>query len=302
MIPRVIHYVFGLTPDFGGKPFGMLHYACIMSALAHLKPERCVVAYAHEPDTPWWHKLRPHIHARRIDPPVSVFGRPVRHYAHRADVWRMETLLAEGGIYLDADVLVVRPFDALLANETVLGLQRDGYGEGLCNAVMLAAPGARFITRWYETYRTFRSEGRDAFWDEHSVRVPRLLATEHPEEVTVLPPEAFFTPGPADAEIDRIFADARPLEVPGAFAHHLWESAAWKPFLAGLTLAEVRRRDTAFHHLIRPHLADLPDDFDASTPASGEAMRRTRTRARPLLGLLDATVPNLAWRLRQKLC
>ncbi len=302
MIPRVLYYVFGLTPDFGGKPFGMLHYACITSALAHIRPERCVVAYAYEPDTPWWHRLKPRIDAQRIDPPDNVFGNPVAHYAHRADVWRMQTLLAHGGIYLDADVLVTRPFDDLLAHETVMGLQRDGYGEGLCNAVILAAPGARFMTRWYETYRQFRSTGRDAYWDEHSVRIPRRLAADHAEEVTMLPPAAFFTPGPSDRDIDRIFASPRPLDVPGAYAHHLWESVAWRPFLQGLTLAEVRRRDTAYHHLIRPHLADLPEDFDtASTEASGEPARRARGKAQPVLRLLDATLPNMAWRLRQKL-
>jgi hypothetical protein len=301
VIPRILYTVFGLSPDFGGKPFGMLHYACIMSALAHIRPERCVIAYAHEPDTPWWHRLRGQVEMQQITPPERVFGSTVSHYAHRADVWRIETLLEHGGIYLDADVLVTRPFDDLLAHEMVMGLQRDGYGEGLCNAVMLARPGARFLARWYDTYRSFRSQGRDAYWDEHSVRIPRRLATEHPEEITVLPPQAFFTPGPSDADVDRIFASPAPLAVPGAYAHHLWESAAWAPYLDGLTIAEVRRRDTAFHHLIRPYLAGLPDDFDAGTSARGEGVRRTRQRLLPILGLLDRTVPNLAWRVRQKL-
>jgi hypothetical protein len=301
MIPRILYTVFGLSPDFGGKPFGMLHYACIMSALAQVRPERCVIAYAHEPDTPWWHRLKGRVEMRRIAPPESVFGNPVSHYAHRADVWRMQTLLAGGGIYLDADVLVTRPFDDLLGHEMVMGLQRDAYGEGLCNAVMLAAPGARFMARWYDTYRGFRSRGRDEFWDEHSVRIPRRLAAEHPGEVTVLPPEAFFTPGPSDADIDRIFAASAPLAVPGAYAHHLWESAAWAPYLDGLTLAEVRRRDTAFHRLIRPYLAELPDDFDTGTATRGRALRRARQVLRPVIGLLDGTVPNLAWRVRQTL-
>jgi hypothetical protein len=301
MIPRILYSVFGLSPDFGGKPFGMLHYACIMSALTQIRPDRCIIAYAHEPETPWWNRLKGRVEMQRITPPETVFGNPLSHYAHRADVWRMQTLLAEGGIYLDADVLVTRPFDDLLAHEMVMGLQRDAYGEGLCNAVMLAAPGARFMGRWYDTYRCFRSRGRDEFWDEHSVRIPRRLAAENPGEITILPPEAFFTPGPSDPEIDRIFASSAPLAVPGAYAHHLWESAAWSPYLDGLTLAEVRQRDTAYHRLIRPYLADLPDDFDAATVARGAAMRRARQTLRPVIGLLDRTAPNLAWRVRQKL-
>lgn len=301
MIPRIVYTVFGLSQDFGGKPFGLLHYACIVSALRHIRPDRLVVAYAHEPDTPWWHLLRPGVETRRISGPETVFGRPVAHYAHRADVWRIETLLDGGGIYLDADVLVTRPFDDLLGREMVMGLQRDGYGEGLCNAVMLASPGSRFLRRWYETYRDFRSTGRDAYWDEHSVRIPRRLAADHPDEITVLPAEAFFTPGPSDRDIDRLFADSAPLSVPGAYAHHLWESAAWSPFLEGLTLAEVRRRDTAFHRLVRPYLADLPQDFDAAARPAGQGLRHVRSLIHPTLSLLDRTVPNLAWRIRQRL-
>jgi hypothetical protein len=302
MIPRTLFYCFGLSPDFGGKPFGLMHYACIISALERIRPDRCVVGFVHEPDTPWWHRLKPRIEPRHIEAPTEVFGNPLRHYAHQADVWRMRTLLREGGIYLDADVFVVRDFAPLLDNAMVLGLQQDALGEGLCNAVMLAAPGNPFLQRWYDSYRGFRSQGRDPFWDEHSVRIPRQLAADHPGEIRILPTAAFFTPNPSDAGIDRLFADPRPLDVPGAFAHHLWESNAWRPFIEGLTLSEVRQRDTAFHHLVRPWLADLPEGFgDPPEGPGGQAARRLRTRLVPVMRMLDRHAPRVAWRLRHRL-
>lgn len=300
MIPRTLFYCYGLAPDFGGKPFGLLHYACVVSALHHIRPQRCVFAFVHEPDTVWWHRLKPRLELRRITAPTEIFGQPLRHYAHQADAWRMRTLLAEGGIYLDADVLVTRDFTPFLGHEMVLGLQHDALGDGLCNAVMLAAAGSRFMHAWHDSYATFRSQGRDQYWDEHSVRVPRRLAAEAPETITILPPETFFTPNPSDRGIDRLFADPRPLDVPGAHAHHLWESNAWVPFIDGLTLAEVRARDTAFHHLVRPHLADLPDGFDAGAAVRHQATRRRRTRAQPALRLLDRVAPPVAWRLRHR--
>ena len=48
---------------------------------------------------------------------------------------------------------------------------------GLCNAVMAAAPGARFAQHWLSLYSSFRSRGRDVLWDEHSVLLPARLAT-----------------------------------------------------------------------------------------------------------------------------
>jgi hypothetical protein len=300
MIPRTLFYCYGLAPDFGGKPFGLLHYACVVSALHHIRPDACVFAFVHEPDTIWWRRLKPRLTLRPITAPTEIFGNQLHHYAHQADVWRVRTLLEEGGIYLDADVLVTRDFAPFLDNEMVLGLQDDALGEGLCNAVMLAARGSRFMRAWHDSYASFRSQGRDQYWDEHSVRIPRQLATAAPETITILPPETFFTPNPSDPGIDRLFADPRALDVPGAHAHHLWESNAWVPFVDGLTLAEVRARDTAFHHLVRPHLADLPDGFDSGAPVRHAAARRRRTRLQPVLRALDRLSPRIAWRLRHR--
>jgi mannosyltransferase OCH1-like enzyme len=118
----------------------------------------------------------------KVAAPTEVFGRPLLHVANRADVLRLRALLDHGGIYLDADVFVHRDFDDLLGHSAVMGLEGQGEREeGLCNAVILAEPGAPFLTRWFEEYRHFRSRGRDEFWNEHSVKLPLRLMREHPE-------------------------------------------------------------------------------------------------------------------------
>lgn len=38
----------------------------------------------------------------------SIYGNEVVHFAHKADVLRLEALRDYGGVYLDTDVLVVR--------------------------------------------------------------------------------------------------------------------------------------------------------------------------------------------------
>ena len=69
--------------------------------------------------------------------PREIFGNPLFHVAHRADVLRLEKLLSKGGIYLDPDVYVHRSFDDLLMYRTVLGQQcSEGGVVGLCNAVI----------------------------------------------------------------------------------------------------------------------------------------------------------------------
>ncbi len=52
---------------------------------------------------------------RRVQAPTSIFGRPLRRFAHQADVLRLELLQQFGGVYMDMDILVLQQLDALHA-------------------------------------------------------------------------------------------------------------------------------------------------------------------------------------------
>jgi hypothetical protein len=282
VIPKIVHLCFGMAPDFGGKPWSLVHYACVKSMVERLKPQVIYLYYAYEPSGPWWQLTRPLISPMRIAPPRAIFGNPLIHPAHRADIVRLEKLIEHGGIYLDCDVLVMRSFDSLLNSRCVLGQQGEGEKRGLCNGVILAEPNARFLRRWYDTYRSFRSKGHDDFWSEHSVMMPLRLAREDASDLTVLGNRAFHWPMFYRDHLAWTYASTAPIEAPDAFAHHLWESLAWTDYLDGLTVRRVRGRDTNFHRWVRPLLAELPDDF-APEPAWHSA-RRAGQRAIGNLG------------------
>ena len=289
MIPKIVHLCFGMAPDFGGKPWSLVHYACVRSMAERLKPDEIRFYYAHEPNGPWWDLTRPLLSLVRIDPPTSIFGNPLIHPAHRADIVRLDKLIEHGGIYLDCDVLVVRDFDALLGHHCVLGLQGEEPRIGLCNGVILAEPNARFLRRWYETYRTFRSRGKDDFWSEHSVAMPLKLAREDASDLTILGNRAFHWPLFHPEHLAWTFASTRPIDESDSFAHHLWESIAWHDHLAGLTVRKVRARDTNFHRWLQPLLADLPGDF-APEPLVDAASRLARR------ALAHADIAAYRWR------
>src|SRR3974390_3040575 len=112
---------------------------------------------------------------------------------------------------------------------------------------MLSERGAPFLRRWHDEYRTFRSKGRDRYWAEHAVELPMRLSQEFPNEVTVLPETAFFWPGWQGAEMRLLYRSLEPLVGHNAYANHLHETGAWEPFLADLTVRQVRKVDTPFH-------------------------------------------------------
>ena len=238
----------------------MVHYACVKSAVERIRPEQAFLYFEQLPSGPLWDLTTEIVKCEKITAPRAVFGNPLLHYAHRADVVRLEKLIEMGGIYLDCDVFVHRDFEDLLDNFVVLGQEGE---DGLCNAVIMAEPGAPFLRRWYSGYKSFRSKGRDRFWSEHSVQLPLKLARFHREELTILGPKAFFWPSWDPQGIKRIFASTEPIRLDGVYANHLWESCAWDAYLRDLTPARVRTVDSNFHSWLRPMIVDLPDNLGA---------------------------------------
>lgn len=283
-IPKIIHYCFGLAPDFGGKPWSLVHYVGVASAARHIKPDAIYFYYEFEPTGPWWDLTKPLVTPVKIEAPTTIFGRPLFHPAHKADIVRLEKLIELGGIYLDADVLVQRSFDDLLNHSTVLGQEGFGSISGMANAVILAEPHAPFLERWYAEYKSFRGKALDEYWNEHSVQLPARLAQEHPDEITVLPPTAFFWPLWSNAHIEWLFASADPIPPTDAYANHLWESKAWK-YLDHLTPGQVRSTETNFHRWARPYVEGLPDDLGAAVAWRG-AYQRLKHGKRWLSGRL----------------
>ena len=271
-IPKILHYTFGMARDFGGKPWSLIHHVCLKSAVERIRPDRVYYSTCqYEPTGPWWEQSREFVTLSMIEAPREIFGRPLMHVAHQSDVVRLQKLIAHGGIYLDADVLVQKNFDDLLENSTVLGEEGEGAEHGMANAVILAEPEAPFLRRWLAEYKSFRSKGRDEYWNEHSVQLPVRLAREHANEITILPPKAFYWPLWTPEHIDWIFRSDNPIPLDGVYANHLWESNAW-PIVDDLTPGKVRAVDSNFHRWARPYLAELPDAYGA--PTLGRRLRK----------------------------
>lgn len=182
MIPNILHFV-----GLGGVQFTFIHFLAIASAWSVNRPERMFFHYDTEPVGVWWDPIKPYLSLNRVAAPREIFGNPIKHYAHQADVIRLEMLMQHGGVYLDLDVICVNPFQPLLNEQFVMGIEPD---RGLCNAVVLSAPQAEFAQVWYDRYKSFNGD----CWNCHSVVLPCHLSKEHPSLIKVLDEYAFFYP------------------------------------------------------------------------------------------------------------
>ena len=278
MIPKIIHFVFGLAPGGGGKPFSFFHYLAIKSALKVNPDYKIYFVCAYLPVSPYFDLVKDDIEIVMVTPPQHIFNNKLCHFAHQADVIRLERLIEFGGIYLDMDTLCLKSFDPFLStNKLIMAPAYDYWSykpksflrkilkalklhhpapirvyRGLCNAVMIAPPQDAFLIKWYNEYKTFRSKGHDEFWDEHSVILPAKLAEETPELLNIVDDKCFFYPSFDDDSLKDLFEHSK--EYKEAYVFHLWESLSYERYLKVLNKEFLLHSETSYSKVARKYI------------------------------------------------
>lgn len=264
-VPNILHFCYGFADSPEHREFGLAHYLAIKSAVAVNSPDATYIYYKYEPQGPWWKKARELLVPVGVEPPRSIFGRPLVHPAHQADVFRLQRLIECGGIYLDIDTICVRPFSLLRQFSFVMGEEaKGGPGSrvsGLCNAVILSEANSRFAIEWLNghdparsLFEGFRSVGRDEYWNEFSVKYPAHLARALPESIHIEGCESFFWPSWTDEGLRMLFEDGAGYTFDRAYCHHLWAQRAWDRYLRNLTPQSIRESRSPYGLIARRFL------------------------------------------------
>lgn len=287
-VPHIFHFVFGLRPQT--EPFHLSHYLCLASCIEVNRPDKVYLHYRHMPYGYWWERIRQSLVLNPVgtDDFIERFRYPDAamekyRYAHLADAVRLQVLLEYGGIYADIDTLFVRPLpETFFRMPAVMGQEKVDWsvpaareaGGSLCNAWIMAEPGARFVRRWLD-----RLPGAfDGTWSAHSTFLPYKLSREHREDIHVEPERSFFYFDWSANGIRNLFE--RECAAPdGVYSIHLWSHLWWD---------KQRTTFTYFHHgrLTENYVAYapatysrmagryLPGDVPVSREAYGEERKR----------------------------
>ncbi|KAK8872592.1 Gly-transf-sug domain containing protein [Apiospora arundinis] len=203
IIPPIVHFV-QLKQDQGSVlHFSFEAFLALYAASYHIRPSAIYIhhdfsdediANATQHGSSWTKKmlnstLFPSLRLSRVTAPTEANGHPILRVEHKSDFVRLEQLQRHGGVYLDWDVVVLRPLAPLLGAgfRAVVGRQFDAF---INNGIILAVPQSvvvRVLAR--EAHRVFDGE-----WITHSVRLLTRVAgalAAVPGEVLIMDFKAF---------------------------------------------------------------------------------------------------------------
>lgn len=199
MIPKKIHYCW-----FGPKPYPKLVKNCIKSWQERLPDyELC-----------FWNETNSPIEKSFVRQAYSA-GK----YAFMSDYVRFWVLYNHGGIYLDTDMFVIKPFDDLLDNKVFVGWETNDKEKVNC-AIIASIPKHSFIRDVLAYYEEL-SFSKDLI---PSLVVPSILTTlyhKYPnkQEIAIFPYSYFY---PLPYEQKENSSNFLNYVTPETYSVHLW--------------------------------------------------------------------------------
>lgn len=227
-IPKVIHLLY-----FGETEFYNFHHRCVHSMIQYMPDYAIRIYNAKEPvGNKYWDDIKnqPNVTIHKIDPPMFFDGFELKHFQYKADVVRLELLYEHGGVYLDLDMLIVRPFCKVFASGHSFYISEErcgGNGGGaLINAFLAAKPKNEFIKLWLNE---FKSGLRLGIWAHHIRDSNRKLIEDHPHYIhkyrMKILDGKLFMPLHWQDTVAFIHSETVPYEFPPeSYGTHLWET------------------------------------------------------------------------------
>ena len=230
-IPKIIHLLY-----FGETEFYNFHHRCIHSMIQYMPEYEIRIYNTREPpaENVYWQDIRnhPRVRIHKMDAPQFYDGFELKHFQYKADVTRLELLYEHGGVYLDIDMLIVRPFHEVFTSGHSFYISEErqganGPGSGaLINAFLASKPKNEFIKLWLNE---FKSGLRLGIWAHHIRDSNKQLLESRPHyknkhRIRVLDWKLFMPLHWQDTEAF-IRSETIPYDFPvESYGTHLWET------------------------------------------------------------------------------
>lgn len=141
-IPKIIHFIYPYTDKT--RPWSLVNTLAVKSAI-QTYPDHDVKIWTNAPSA----IPLPFVTMEKCNLPTHVGGAEIVWPQYVSDVMRLEILNEYGGIYMDTDIINLRPFTPLDKNILTFCWETPNC-ESICNAMMVSPPGNQFIKAWLD--------------------------------------------------------------------------------------------------------------------------------------------------------
>jgi FkbM family methyltransferase len=282
-IPKIIHLLY-----FGETEFYNFHHRCVHSMLQYMPNYDIRIYNAKEPvGNAFWDdiKKQARVSIHKMDPPVFYDGFELKHFQYKADVVRLELLYEHGGVYLDLDMLITRPFDDVFSSGHSFYISEEcanGAGNGaLINAFLAAKPKNEFIKLWLNE---FKSGLRLGIWATHIRDSNKQLLKDHPHymhkyRIRILDGKLFMALHWQDT-VAFIHSETIPHEFPSeSYGTHLWETILGDVMKKNEFLKKQKMELTVYNSRSSPFYAGSDRDAVLAAAAAAATAAATATAA-----------------------
>lgn len=243
-VPNIIHFIWLTGPK--SRDFSYINYLAVRAAGVCQNPEQIII-WTNDPprENIWWDKACFYCEIRSVNAPDFINGTPINYVQYQSDVLRLEILIAHGGVFMDSDMLLLKPIDDLMGEPLTLFEESPN---SIANGLIFAAPNSAFLRHWHDALPVAM---RSPIWAYHAVVLPVELSGKHPDLVRVIDQSYFF---PLDLKRNYLLEeDPSQIEesiqrIGNAHGIHVYETY-WRDYIKGVDEEFLRYRDTLMSRL-----------------------------------------------------
>jgi len=263
MIPNIFHFI-----NVGPREFSLMHFLSIYTAYKLNNPDKIYVYVDHEQkDNIYWDILKDIVEYEFVEAPTIHKGVPIESFQYKADIIRMEKLIERGGIYMDLDVLSLKPLTDLRNHNIVLGSEASDDPnstnledfKSITNAVLMTEPNNDFIKFWYDQIGD-NLIGKP--WAYHAVCLPKKLLQENSFDVHLDPSKTFLPFCFRHPYIWNSNMNHRINEFDESYTIHLWETIWWQQYTSKLDVEYLVSNNNIISKLFNQYLDIINENQD----------------------------------------
>lgn len=250
-IPNIIHFIYPHTELT--RPLSMVNFIAVKRAY-----------YIHKPDAIWfWTNLdslecewgqaiADLVTLKKCEIPTEFGGTEIKWPQYMSDVLRLQILQEHGGIYMDTDMLLLKPLYEWMGSKLVMSWEpSEPLGVSACNALIISPPDNPFIDLWlYHIPKAMQSD----VWANGGVNLPAKIAKSYGftmQKFTEIIDPYFFCP--LDLKANWMFdpelkAEAK-YRTKDSLAIHVFETY-WRDIIKDVTPDWCKDNDCLFSELV----------------------------------------------------